>query len=239
MKRRAVIMRKNVCLGTTFFFLLVSFFYPLTAGLAAPAGPMGAPDTYKALGDIRNRDIYPDETVKHYLIDTMFPHGVETMALKLSNVTAGFYGITLKQVGAQCGQDKVDPVSRALFRELGRLKTAEAREMGMALPKDSRALGMVFVTAVYTSSPEYNFEFVKYTPEETVMKISGADRYYRMAKKLNIDSLLTWPTLITFFEGIAEQMGIKCGVTMKINKLEKDGTCDFLARFVMDGQKAK
>jgi hypothetical protein len=232
-------MIKKLSRGLILLFLLVPPFYPVAAGLGAPVSPDSVPDTYWAMWDIRAKDIYPDQSVKHLLINKMFPDGVKTMALKLSNVTAGFYGITLKQVGLQCGWDKVDPVSKALFRELGQLKTAEALEMGLPLPKDSRALGMVFVTAVFTSSPEYNFEFIKYTPEETVVRILGACRYYRIAKKLNIDSHITWPTLTSFFEGIAEQMKIECSVTMKVNKLEKDGACDYLARFVMKGQKAK
>lgn len=48
------------------------------------------------------------------------------LTLSLSNVTAGFYGFTLEYAGQQCGWDKVDSISRALFRELGKLKTKEA-----------------------------------------------------------------------------------------------------------------
>jgi hypothetical protein len=232
-------MKKNQSLWVKIPLLFATFLWPFATGVAAPVPPPALPDTYKAMTDIRARDTYPDETVKHALIAAIFPDSVEALALKLSNVTAGFYGLTLKQVGAQCGLNMVDPVSKALFRDLGRLKTAEAQEKGVALPKDSRALGMVFVTAVFTSSPEYNFEFVKYTPEETVVRIFGVCRYYRIAKKLNIESHLTWPVLLPFFEGIADQMGIACGVTMKINRLEKDGTCDYLARFVMEGKKGR
>jgi hypothetical protein len=227
-------MKTYVLRGVGLLFVLAVSFWLVAPSLAATVAPPGVPDTYKAMNDVRSKDVYPDETVKRYLIDHIFPAGVEALAFRLSNVTAGFYGITLAQVGKQCGWNKVEPVSKDLFRELGRLKTAEAGEMGIAVPKDSRALGMVFVTAVYTSSPEYNFEFVKYTPEETVVRITGNDRYYRIAKKLNIEGHLVWPTLKGFFEGIAEQAGIKCAITMKVNKLEKDGTCDYLARFVVE-----
>jgi hypothetical protein len=105
--------------------------------------------------------------------------------------------------------------------------------MGIFLPPDSRAPAIVFVTAVYTSSPEYNFEFLNYTPEETAIKILGACRYYRVAKNLNIDEYLTWPTLVPFFEGIAEELGISCSVEMTVKRLEDDGACDYLAKFVM------
>ena len=192
------------------------------------------PDTYRALIDKRGLDVYPDEGLKEHLIEKSFPDRVETMAFKLSNVTAGFYGLGLKQVGMVCGWDKVNDVSTALFRELGQMKAQEALDLGIEVPKDSRAPGVVFVTAAFTSSPEYNFEFVTYTPKETVLRIFGACRYYRIASKLNIESHIVWPVLVPFFQGIAERIGARCSVAMTINKLEKDGTCDYLARFVME-----
>jgi hypothetical protein len=126
----------------------------------------------------------------------------------------------------------VDTVSKNLFRELGHLKATEAREMGIPLPPDSRAPAVVFVTAVYTSSPEYNFEFLTYTPEETDLRIFGSCRYYRIARKLGIAGYLRWPTLIPFFQGIVEELGIECSVEMTVKSLEEDGTCDYLARFL-------
>jgi hypothetical protein len=189
---------------------------------------------YEEMNVLRGRDIYPDDDLETYLVEKIFPDTVETLALKLSNVTAGFYGFALKHAGLECGFDKLDPISKSLFRELGRLKTMEAREKGIDLPKDTRALAMVFITAVFTSSPEYRFEFLKFTPQETVVRIFGACRYYRIAKKLNIESYLTWPVLTPFFEGIAEEVGAKCVITVDIRALEEDGTCDYIAKFAMN-----
>jgi hypothetical protein len=188
---------------------------------------------YSEIKNLRGKDKYPDNYLEEHLVDNIFPDDPEAMALKLSNVTAGFYGFILKHTGMQCGWDKVDTVSKSLFRELGNLKAAEAVENGVEIPKDTRSLAIVFVTAVFTSSPEYNFEFTKYTPEETIMRIFGVCRYYRIAKKLNIESYLTWPTLTAFFEGIAEYFGIECDINMEVCDLHDNGECDYLAKFVL------
>jgi hypothetical protein len=181
----------------------------------------------------RTKDKYPSKELEEYLVDKIFPKNPEELALVLSNVTAGFYGFTLKHVGQQCGWDKVDSISKSVFMELGQLKTKEAQERGIEIPRDTRALAIVFISAIYTSSPEYNFEFLRYTPKETIMRIFGASRYSRIARKLDIDEYISWPVLIPFFEGIAQQVGIECKIEMKIEKLEKDGNCDCLTKFTL------
>ena len=188
---------------------------------------------FEQMKSIRAKDKYPNEYLEKHVIDKIFPKDAEELALKLSNVTAGFYGFILKNIGQQCDWDKLDSISKSLFKELGQLKTIEAQEKGIDIPKDSRALAIIFISAVYTSSPEYNFEFFKYTPEETVMRIFGTSRYYRIAKKLNIETHISWPVLIPFFEGIAQQVGIECKIEMNISKFEDNGLCDCLARFIL------
>lgn len=185
--------------------------------------------------NLRGGDRFPDLVLERWFTEQVFPRTAEALAVKLSNVTAAFYGYTLQQVGLQCGWDKVEGVSRELFRELGRLKAAEARAMGIPLPPDTRALGLIIVSAIYTSSPEYRFEFRRYTPGETIIRLTGACRYFRIAKKLNFDSFLTWPVLTQFFEGAAGHLGIRCDVEMTAQRLEADGTCDYLGRFTLRG----
>ncbi len=188
---------------------------------------------YEELKVFRGKDKYPSKEMEEHLINRIFPKTAEELALVLSNVTASFYGFTLKHIGQQCGWDKVDSISKSLFRELGQLKTKEAIQRGVEVPRDARALAVVCISAIYTSSPEYNFELLKYNPEETVMRIFGASRYLRIARKLNIDRYLSWPVLIPFFEGIAQQIGIECKVEMETKKLEDDGRCDCLSRFTL------
>ncbi len=188
---------------------------------------------YKELEDLRGRDKYPSKELEEHLVNRIFPKTTEELALVLSNVTAGFFGFTLKSIGQQCGWDKVDSIAKSLFRELGQLKTKEAIEKGVEVPRDTRALAVVSITAIYTSSPEYNFEVLEYKPEETVIRIFGASRYFRIAKKLNIERYISWPILIPFFEGIAQQIGRECKIEMETKKLEDDGRCDSLVRFTL------
>ncbi len=188
---------------------------------------------YEELKVSRGKDKYPSKELEEHLLNRIFPKTAEELALVLSNVTASFYGYTLKHIGKQCGWDKVDSISKSLFREIGQLKTNEAIQRGVEVPRDSRAPAIVFISAIYTSSPEFNFEILKYDPKETVMRIFGASRYLRIARKLNIDGYLSWPVLISFFEGIAQQVGIECKVEMETKMLEDDGRCDCLARFIL------
>ncbi len=190
-------------------------------------------ELYEELRGIRGKDRYPDKELEEYLVNKIFPKTALELTLGLSNVTAGFYGFALKHVGQQCGWDKVDSISKSVFRELGQLKTKELHESGIEIPRDTRALAVVFIAALYNASPEYNFEFQKYTPEETVMRILGASRYFRIAKKLGIESHISWPVLVPFFEGIAQQIGIECKVEIETRRIEDDGQCDCLARFTL------
>lgn len=199
---------------------------------AAVMGIMGR-RIYSEVQGIRAKDTYPDEEVKAYLVDKTFPKSAEDMTLKLSNVTAAFYGIMLKRVGLRFGWKEVDPLSRDVFRELGRLKTKEARENGIEVPKDCRALALVFITAVHSASPEYNFHVFEYQPQETAVRVFGISRYDRLAKALDIEQHLTWPELTPFFEGIAEEMGIDCRIETDLSELGEGGRYDCTYRFLL------
>ncbi|MFC1771470.1 hypothetical protein ACFLZV_06260 [Candidatus Margulisiibacteriota bacterium] len=185
---------------------------------------------YKEMTNLRGQDLYPDNELENYLVEAIFPKDSNELAIKLSNVTSAFYGLTLKHVGLQCGWDKVDSVSKSLFKELGQLKTREALENNIKIEKDTRGLAQVLISAIFTSSPKYKFSFKKYTPQETIVNIIGTCRYYDIAKKIDIEKNLTWPTLIPFFEGIAEELGIKCDIDIQINKLEEN-YCHYVAVF--------
>jgi hypothetical protein len=186
---------------------------------------------YSEIQNLRSKDAYPDEEIKAYLLDKSFPSSAEEMTLRLSNVTAAFYGLMLKNVGEQFGWAEVDKLSRRVFHELGRLKTREAVETGIALPKDCRALAVVFITAVHSASPEYNFHVLEYLPADTAVHVFGVSRYDRIAKKLDIEQHLTWPELTPFFEGIAEELGVKCKVATDLKELGDAGRYDCTYRF--------
>jgi hypothetical protein len=90
---------------------------------------------YAEMQGIRAADVYPDEEVKAELVERTFPKSAEEMTLKLSNVSAAFYGLLLAQVGDRFGWREADAISKSVFRRLGQLKTKEALELGVDLPK--------------------------------------------------------------------------------------------------------
>ena len=185
---------------------------------------------YGELQNIRAKDIYPDEEVKAFLVDKTFPRSAEDMTLKLSNVTAAFYGLTLANIGERFGWKEADAVSKSVFRRLGRLKAKEALELGVDLPRDARAPVLVFITAVHSASPEYNFEVLEYLPDEATVRVFGISRYDRIAKALDIERHLTWPELLPFFEGAAEELHIKCKVQGELKELGEHGRYECLYR---------
>lgn len=187
---------------------------------------------YSEIQGIRSKDSYPDEETKAHLIDKSFPASAEEMTLRLSNVTAAFYGLMLKNVGQQFGWAEVDKLSRRVFRELGRLKTREAIENGIDLPRDCRAPAIVFITAVHSASPEYNFHVFEYQPSDTAVRVFGVSRYDRIAKKLDIEQHLTWPELTPFFEGIAEELGVSCSIETDLKDLGEAGRYDCTYRII-------
>jgi CRP-like cAMP-binding protein len=188
---------------------------------------------YGEMQGIRAKDVYPDEEVKAFLVEKTFPKSAEEMTLKLSNVSAAFYGLMLANVGDRFGWKEADAISKSVFRKLGQLKTKEALELGVDVPKDSRALALVFITAVHSASPEYNFEVFEYLPEETTIRVFGISRYDRIAKKLDIERYLTWPELVPFFEGVAEEMGVRCKIEGELKELGKEGRYECLYRFTI------
>ncbi len=192
---------------------------------------------FKEFEGVRRRDMFWDKGMQEELMERAFPSDARSYVLGMSGVVSAFYGHMLKQVGEQLGWDKIDPISKGVFHAMGKDRTRAAIDGGLDLPRDTRALALVFASAVYTSSPEYNFEVKEYTPEQTVLRIFGTSRYARIAKELNIDKHLKWPVLVPFFEGIAEQIGIECEVFTAEHKIEAHGECDYLARFTLSGRK--
>ena len=188
---------------------------------------------YAEMQGIRAADIYPNEEVKAQLVEKTFPKNAEEMTLKLSNVTAAFYGLLLAHIGDRFGWQEADTISKSIFRKLGQLKTKEAIEVGVDLPKDSRAPVLVFITAVHSASPEYNFEVFEYLPEETIVRVFGISRYDRIAKKLDIERHLTWPELIPFFEGAAEELGVQCKVEGTLKELGEEGKYECVYRLTL------
>ena len=184
---------------------------------------------YGEMQNIRAIDVYPDEEVKALLVEKTFPKSAEDMTLKLSNVTAAFYGLMLANVGERFGWKEADAISKAVSGARS-TENQGSMELGVDLPKDPRAPVLVFITAVHSASPEYNFEVFEYLPEDATVRVFGISRYDRIAKALDIERHLTWPELLSFFEGAAEELGIQCKVQGELKELGEQGRYECIYR---------
>jgi hypothetical protein len=63
--------------------------------------------------------------------------------------------------------------------------------------------------------------------------VFGVSRYGRIAKKLDIERYLSWPELLPFFEGVAEEMGVKCKVEGELKELGEEGRYDCVYRITL------
>lgn len=54
------------------------------------------------------------------------------------------------------------------------------------------------------------------------MLLAGTDRYYRAASSLGIVQHLTWPALQPFFEGINDELGLRCHIRSEILRIDAD-----------------
>ena len=188
---------------------------------------------YAEMQGVRAKDTYPNDEVKAHLVEKTFPKSAEEMTLKLSNVSAAFYGLMLAHVGDRFGWREAHTISKAVFKKLGQLKTREALKLGVDVPKDSRGPALVFITAMHAASPEYNFEVFEYLPDRTVIRVFGVSRYDRIARKLDIARHLTWPELGPFFEGVAEELGVKCKIQGELKELGEEGRYDCVYTFTL------
>jgi hypothetical protein len=66
-----------------------------------------------------------------------------------------------------------------------------------------------------------------------VIRVFGVSRYGRIAKKLDIERYLSWPELLPFFEGVAEEMGVKCKVEGELKELGEEGRYDCVYRITL------
>ncbi|MCV9933933.1 hypothetical protein OIU80_16745 [Flavobacterium sp. LS1R47] len=176
----------------------------------------------KNLGQTRSNDVFPSLELKEEIVNAFFPENTPSLVQNLSNVTGAFYGLLLKDIGATYGNDKMDNHSKKLFYELGKLKTIQAFGAYPKLEKDTRAFAAVVIYALYNSSPEYNFKIIKYTPKNTIIELTGVDRYLKILTELGIVKYITIPTLLPFVEGIKEIVNIDCEIEYTFEETDQN-----------------
>ena len=91
-------------------------------------------------------------------------------------------------------------------------------------PYDTKAFALTTITAIYTSNPEYVFTISEFSPEKTVLKLEGVDRYLKILKELKIDDQIELPTLLGFMEGINDELALDAKITYEIEVNEKENT---------------
>ncbi|WP_060873127.1 hypothetical protein [Myroides odoratus] len=158
------------------------------------------------LDPLRGNDLYPSQEIKDQLIQLYLPASVSDLALNLSNITSQFYALLLQSIGAKYGVAAVQEHSETLFHHLGKVKAEQALLKDPSMHRDCRSLILVVISAIYTSSPEYTFTIKKFTADESIISLAGIDRYHRAAKQFGIDTMLSFPTLLSFMHGIKDYL---------------------------------
>lgn len=193
--------------------------------------PMNAgklPETFVALSDFRKNDIYVPGMDKEQIISDFFPGTFTELVQRLSDITGGFYGGLLKEVEKNMGSEAVDKLSSAFMYNLGSTMASRNLAAKPHLKPGIPAVAKILIGAVFTSSPEYSFEFKELNDHKVELLIQGVDRYHKIAQSLDIDRLLKWPVIKPFVQGVCDTMGLDVLLEMKVLKLHSDSSCCYL-----------
>ena len=180
-----------------------------------------------ALSDFRKHDVYLPEMDQDQIISDFFPGTFTELTQRLSDITGAFYGGLLKQAGKLYGEDTVNELSSAFMYDLGSKMALRNLETKPGLKPGIPAVAKVLIGAVFTSSPEYNFDFKELNDHRVELLIKGVDRYHKIAQSLQIAGLLKWPVIEPFIQGACDTMGLDVLLEIKILKLDSDSLCSY------------
>lgn len=183
------------------------------------------PETFSALSDFRKNDIYLPEMDKAQIISDFFPVTFTELTQRLSDITGAFYGGLLKQAGKLYGADAIEQLSNTFMYDLGSRMTLKNLETKPNLQPGIPAVAKILIGAVFTFSPEYNFEFRELNDHRVEMLIKGVDRYHKITQSLQVAGLLKWPVIKPFVQGICDTMGLDVLLEIKVLKLDPDSSC--------------
>ncbi|WP_433631734.1 hypothetical protein [Chryseobacterium cucumeris] len=185
------------------------------------------PETYAALSDFRKNDVYLPEMNQAQLIADFFPGTFTELTQRLSDITGAFYGGMLKQIGKLYGAEAIEQISSTFMYDLGSRMTLRNLEAKPNLQPGIPAVAKILMGAVFTSSPEYNFEFKELNDYKCELLIKGVDRYHKITHSLQIAGLLKWPVIKPFIQGICDTMGLDVLLDIKVLKLDPDSSCSY------------
>ncbi|MEF9479391.1 hypothetical protein OWR28_18040 [Chryseobacterium sp. 1B4] len=185
------------------------------------------PETYLALSDFRKNDVYLPEMNQAQLIADFFPGTFTELTQRLSDITGAFYGGMLKQIGKLYGAEAIEQLSSTFMYDLGSRMTLKNLEAKPNLQPGIPAVAKILMGAVFTSSPEYNFEFKELNDYKCELLIKGVDRYHKITHSLQIAGLLKWPVIKPFIQGICDTMGLDVLLEIKVLRLDTDSRCSY------------
>jgi hypothetical protein len=185
------------------------------------------PETYLALSDFRENDIYLPEMNQAQIISDFFPGTFTELTQRLSDITGAFYGGMLKQIGKLYGAEAIEQLSSIFMYDLGSRMALRNLEAKPNLQPGIPAVAKILIGAVFTSSPEYNFEFKELNDHRGELLIKGVDRYHKITQSLQIASLLKWPVIKPFIQGVCDTMGLDVLLEIKVLKLDPDSSCSY------------
>lgn len=185
------------------------------------------PETYAALSDFRKNDVYLPEMNQDQLIADFFPGTFTELTQRLSDITGAFYGGMLKQIGKFYGAEAIEQLSSTFMYDLGSRMTLRNLEAKPNLQPGIPAVAKILMGAVFTSSPEYNFEFKELNDYKCELLIKGVDRYHKITHSLQIAGLLKWPVIKPFIQGICDTMGLDVLLEIKVLRLDPDSKCSY------------
>ncbi|MCG9792073.1 hypothetical protein [Flavobacterium algicola] len=184
--------------------------------------------------NVREQDNYLTEEIKEKCQKFFVPASIDELTLGLSSVTASFYGLGLKHISEEFGKDATSRISKKIFYDLGKMKAKQCRDKMPQFPYDTTALAMTTITAIYTSNPEYVFTIMAFSPEKTVLKLEGVDRYLKILAELGIEDQIEMPTLLTFMEGINDELNLKADIEYEIDIDEENNTTNTTYTFTQE-----
>ncbi|SDJ17714.1 hypothetical protein [Chryseobacterium jejuense] len=183
------------------------------------------PETFMALSDFRKYDVYHSEMDQDQIISDFFPATFTELTQRLSDITGAFYGGLLKQAGKLYGEEAVNELSTSFMYDLGSRMTLRNFETKSNLQPGIPAVAKILIGAIFTSSPEYNFDFKELNDHRVELLIKGVDRYHKITQSLHIAGLLKWPVIEPFIQGVCDTMGLDVLFEVKVLKLDPDSSC--------------
>lgn len=182
------------------------------------------PDTFRQSAAFRSADVYLPDMEWELLVADFFPPTFTDMVQSLSNTTAAFYGLMLKEAGSMFGTEIMDKLSKATLYALGKRTAANVLVRKPELDMDARGVATVALAAIFTASPEYGYEVLRFEPAHVRLLVKGTDRYHRIALQLGISEHLSSP-IAAFVQGINDGLGLQYTISSEQQAIDENSRC--------------